>query len=139
MSSAKVFVPRTTESLLGVKRALRAALGAPSSHLTEAIAAALGHGTHASLLAEISRQPAAPLVALDDAAFARRLETLSGIHVDATRGPGLFHELEYPPNTGEVRTWSSKFAAIKYKSTKERAWRNMMVAGINAGIEQRLF
>lgn len=141
MSTAPVYVSLSEANVRHVKRALAARFdGVKSSHLTEALAAALGRRTNAALLSDLRAVRAPELVPLNEAAFATRLSELTGQPVPSPRTPtGLFHELAYPEGAEVVRTWSPGFERVRYRSERIRAWRNMMVAAINAGINQRLF
>jgi hypothetical protein len=109
-----------------------------SSHLSEALARAAGFNTHAAMLATIRdplRKPAAEddFRLLDYNAFRLRLEELTGVGDD--EGWDQFELGNYP---GLVQTSDGRVDA-EYKSARERAWRNIMVAGVNAGLEAGLF
>ncbi len=132
----------TESTLHNVKRALKASFTeAKSSYLTEALATACGYRTHAALLADLERsnQQDPDFIALDDEDFIRRLYALEGQSVQPDEDFQCFEFLAYPDTQGIISTKSTKFYAIEYKSERAKAWRNMMVAGINAGITQRLF
>jgi hypothetical protein len=132
----------TESSLLNAKRALSAGLPTEkSSHLTEALAAACGYQTHAALLAALrgGNEADPDFVLLDDASFVRRLSQLTGGADVRKNGFAGFERLEYPSRHEIVRTQSKRWKGIRFKSTRGRAWRNAMVAAINAGISQRLF
>lgn len=142
MSSAPVYVPLTSSNVLHVKRALRAHLpDVRSSYLTEALAAAFGRRTHAALLADLSSpvKGETAFARLDGDAFAGRLAQLAGEASLPRSRAGLFHALTYPAGVEVVRTWSPDFNRVRYDTERQRAWRNVVVAAINAGIEQRLF
>jgi hypothetical protein len=132
----------TENTLHNVKRALKASFTAvKSSYLTEALAAACGYRTHAALLADLDRsnQSDPDFIALDDEAFIRRLYELDGQSVQPNEDFEWFEFLKYSDKNGIISTKSTKFYEIEYKSERAKVWRNMMVAGINAGIEKRLF
>lgn len=98
----------------------------PSSHLSEALAAGLGCRTYAALRARLAASPVAEVILPDTAACKRRLAELGHTHA-AARWPGFPDMLArrgYPIPT--------------YKGTRVRAWRNMMIAGINVALAQRL-
>ena len=104
-----------------------------SSHLTEALAAALRRRTHASLRADMARccdHP--PIEILDDERFESRLQELGY----RTEPRCSFERLKAP---GLVPTVDPRGHGIRYKSDRARAWRNMMVCGINAALDQKLF
>jgi hypothetical protein len=42
-------------------------------------------------------------------------------------------------NQAIIKTCGKNWASISYKTPRSRAWRNLMVAATNAGIEQKLF
>jgi hypothetical protein len=131
-------IPLTSHALKGIKRTIHEALPEiGSAHLSEAIAAGLGYRTHAALLIDVgTRSDDDPDYAyLDDEQLADRASALSGKTVDtwdiATLDFSVF---------GAINTRSSGAGRIDlHRSTRKRAWRNAMVAAINAGLEQRLF
>lgn len=132
----------STENLHTVKHALRKACPkARSSHLSEAIAAAVGRRTHAALLVDLAHANAAdPEVRLiDQDAFAARLKELGSdlscedIDWDNFQPDMLCQDEVVISTTPRIGS------EIRYTSLRDRAWRNMMVAAINAGIEQRFF
>lgn len=133
----------TDDGLRTVKHALLSRFeGEKSSHLTEALAAACGHRTHASLLAAIRSEgpDGAEFVLMDEAAFVRRLTHLRGTRFLPEAMTEDFDDLDFDHGTSMLRTRSAKFRRIDYsRSTRRRAWRNAMVAAINEAIERRLF
>jgi hypothetical protein len=131
-------IPLTTPALKGIKRELgRQYPEIKSAHLTEAIAQSLGYRTHAALLPDLDKRPEndPDYAYLDDEQFLRRARELSGGSVD---GFDLaFADLE---SHGAINTFSVGATRVNLRSSlRKQAWRNAMVAGINAGIEQRLF
>lgn len=107
-----------------------------SSHLSEAVAASLGRRTHAALLADMKKaDPANPeVVLLDDDAFFAKLANLgTPIVIEDWLG---FWEIDAKCliNTDPVSEVENK-----YNTARKRAWRNMLVSAINAGIDQNLF
>jgi len=139
---AMTAIALTEASLLNVKRALRASFpDEKSTHLTEALAAACGFGTHAALRAVLPAQNKADpdYVLLDDEAFVRRLNELTGEPVLDDEDNNWFEYLRYPSKDGVVRTQSDRWDDAGYTTLRSRAWCNVMVAAINAGIDQRLF
>ena len=132
----------TESTLHTVKRALLASFAdVKSSHLTEALAAACGYRTHAALLADLdhSNQSDPDFIALNDEAFIRRLYELQGQPLQPDEDFVWFEFLDYPDKKGIISTKSPKFYEIEYRSERVKAWRNMLVAAINAGISKRLF
>lgn len=137
-----VSIPLTDQSILNVKHALRQRFpGEKSSHLTEALAAACGYRNHASLLAQVRQSnPGDPeFVLLNDGELLRRLHELGGNSPPRDTRASVFEHLAYSDPTSVIRTESKRGRKFKYGSARMRAWRNLMVAGINAGIDQRLF
>jgi hypothetical protein len=110
-----------------------------SSHLSEALARAAGFNTHAALLATLRdplRKPAPEddYRLLDYEAFRLRLGELTGLVIDED-GWDEFELGDYP---GLIATHYG-YEDIEYKTERKRAWRNIMVAGINAGLAAGLF
>ena len=108
----------------------------PSSHMSEAVAAAMGFRTHASLLHTLKRKVDSfpDAVLLDDGAFFSRLDSLGwNLYSDDWLG---FWELQANCLIG---TDPIREAENNYDSERKQAWRNIMVSAINAGIDQRLF
>lgn len=136
-------IPLTDDGLRIVKRALVARFpNEKSSHLSEALAAACGFRTHASLLATVRERNASDpdFVLLDESAFLLRREELTGTPTPSSDRHMLFDQLAFGSSPDVIRTVSAKFYSIDYsKSDRLRAWRNAMVAGINAGLSRRLF
>ncbi|WP_347341457.1 hypothetical protein [Bradyrhizobium pachyrhizi] len=136
-------IPLTESALTSVKRAVRQ--GYPnykSSHLTEAIAAACGFASHAALRARmLERAPAHPDFALlEELPFLSRLAAMTGVPTSHEDLRGFsFDRLNYE-GADVIPTASKGVTKVKYDgSRRRRAWRNVMVAGINAGIDQGLF
>ncbi|MFA5924248.1 MAG: hypothetical protein WC856_23635 [Methylococcaceae bacterium] len=127
-------IPLSELTLTSVKKSLRDQYpDVRSSHLSEAIAASLRRRTHASLLAELqglSVDP--PIELLDDTLFDKRLQEL-GYPADPK------FSFEYVDKTHVISTFDASDCDIKYKSLREKAWRNLMVLTINAGLQQKLF
>jgi hypothetical protein len=108
-----------------------------SSHLTEAVAAACGFNTHAALLTAIRQgNPDDPeYVLLDESSFASRLSDFAESPI--IRGAS-FDLLSFSAESKAVNTMS-RGQKGSFTSTRQRAWRNAMVAVINEGIARRLF
>ena len=107
-----------------------------SSHLTEALASALGFRTHAALIADMERHEAgdAPFALLNRDFFLKKLIDL-GYPEDID--PEFFFELY--SDDGVIDTEPSSSYDIKYESQREKAWRNLMVVTINEGLSRNLF
>ncbi|MFA6178076.1 MAG: hypothetical protein WC696_00525 [Candidatus Methylopumilus sp.] len=104
-----------------------------SSHLAEAIANALDRNTYASLMADVkSLSIDPPLVLLHDDPFFKRLTALG--YAD---DPEFSFELFPIPEI--ISTIPRSAYDIEYRSAREKAWRNIMVCGINEGLKQKLF
>lgn len=101
-----------------------------SSHLSEAVAAALGFNTHAALRAAFAGGVTVEVPKPDNARLMQRLRQFGyDLPGDLILLPALDRSYSpfkhYPLRTKRgVRWWG---------------WRNLMVAAINAGLEQRLF
>lgn len=132
----------SAENLRVVKRGLREFFPeATSSHLSEALAAAVGRRTHAALLADLAKgDPADPEITLiEQECFLARAKELGFDPPQEDVEWGIF-PLEVPgKNEIFIGTMPSSGWEIEYTSLRDRAWRNMLVAAINAGIEQKLF
>ncbi|HJQ17376.1 MAG TPA: hypothetical protein VJ859_10285 [Allosphingosinicella sp.] len=77
---------------------------------------------------------------LDEVAFFSRREELTGIATPPGDRHMLFDRLAFEPSADVLKTVSAKFHSVDYsKSDRRRAWRNAMVAGINAALSRRLF
>ncbi|MBI2254756.1 MAG: hypothetical protein HYU58_09070 [Proteobacteria bacterium] len=150
----------TRANLALVKDALRAQFPAiKSAHLTEALAYSVNHRTHASLLAALdAADPTWPdVVLLNKTRFLDRAEELGYSLRNASNSKRLFDRIGIPlfenSGRGGGDTASIPTNAILLKtdsvardgkkislsSTRTRAWTNMMVAAVNAGIDQKLF
>jgi hypothetical protein len=132
----------TPENLKRVKRGLRRALPDISSgHLTEALASAIGRQTHAAVQADFKAMDKndPEIVLLDEANFFHRLAAL-GYKEEVSDAEDIFSWIGIPED-GHVLIDTSPISSfdIKYHSLRARAWRNMLVAAINAGIEQKQF
>lgn len=102
-----------------------------SAHLTEATAASLGFRTHAALRAALKNSPTAAAQPPCTRRFAERLTAL-GHPAD----PAM--ELALPDLSVSYAVFmTTPLTAIR--GPRFRAWRNLMVSGINAGLQQGLF
>jgi len=122
------------DALHALKQAVVADLpGVRSSHISEAIASAAGFRTHAALLCSLqqcSGDP--PYVLLDEDRFLNRLIALgypSSCDI-------IFALLDCP---AVVLTGDQYRDQFHYNSMRAKAWRNLMVCAINAGLQQRHF
>ena len=112
----------TPENLRTFKRALtRSYSGIISSHLSEAMAAALGFSTHAHLRSALGRAPAGPdagFILLDETQFFARLSNLGWAAVDD--GFGAFYGILPFDGTVLVNTEPQSSFEIEYKSQRQR-------------------
>lgn len=129
-------------ALRATKRALSDAYpDVRSAHLTEALASACGFGSQAALLACMRDQdPKDPdIVLLDDKAFIDRIGRIDPSMADLADDPIWFDWLSLPEHPDIIRTQALRGEEIPYATARDRAWRNAMIAAVNAGIAQRLF
>lgn len=132
----------TEDNLACEKRRIRHLFpDAKSSHVSEALAAALGRRTHAALLEEIKKVDSdhPPVFAINEDVFRARLKALCQTELPKTLKEGLFESPLFRGYYPLIRTWYRRPHEIAYKTPRAMAWRNLMVAAINAGIEQKLF
>lgn len=137
-----VAIPLTLDSVSNVKLALWKSLpNEKSAFLTEALAAACGYRNHAALLARIKGSNSADpdFVLLDSHAFQRRLSQLKTTTPSKSVSRNIFDTLVFQDRSLIINTQSSISPSVSVKSSRQRVWRNMMVAAINNGIERRLF
>lgn len=104
-----------------------------SSHLSEALAAALGFRTYASMLSQLPPPGTEhDFLLLDDAAFDMRLRVLGNL-------PQEDFSFEWIEAPVLIQTRCDHAWDIDYKSSRDRAWRNIVVAATNEGLRRRLF
>lgn len=128
-------IPLSELALAAIKKALRKHLpDVRSSHITEALAAALDFRTHAALLAILPAHTNDPEIRLlDDERFDQRLQAF-GYPPDIEFSFELLDDC-----AGLISTMPMSGYDIEYRSTRHKAWRNLMVLCINEGIRQKLF
>jgi len=133
----------TADAVKCVKRAVRQFYGSDavlSSHLSEALARALGYRTHAGLVAALRvADPDPEIRLLDDEAFLDRLVELGYPDDQEYRNLGVFDDLIYEADGAMIETRSRDHRDYQYRSPRQRAWRNIMVATVNEGIRRKLF
>ena len=136
-------IPLTEEAVYSVKQTLRHRFPKDkSSHLSEALAAALSFKTSMSLVETIRQtdRQDPDYVMADERQFLSRLAQLSDRKFTSADRSLNFDNLRYPEPVPIVRTRSKGWERVKYgKSIRRRAWRNMMIAAINEGIRLRAF
>lgn len=130
MSASSYFVSEAAARNLK-QTALRRVSGVSSSHMSEAVANALGFNTHAALRAALVGRPTVEAQKPSNARLLERLRQLgySNVPDDLRLLPEL--DRSYSP----FRT----FPLRRQRGARWMAWRNLLVAAINAGLEQRLF
>lgn len=118
-----------------VKKALREDFfDEKSSHLSEALAAALGYRTHAALLADLPKLAEdPPIVLLSTEGFVSRLHELGYPRDDE------FDFDYFDDRPGVIRTLSLSFDHVEYESARGKAWRNIVVCAVNEGIRAKAF
>lgn len=110
-----------------------------SSHLTEALAASMGFRTHAALRAAMTGPEAdRPFYLLDSDRFVRRLIEF-GYPLDPSEPDFDFDFEAWYVGKGAVSTVCPKSHDIAYKTTRQKAWRNLMVLTVNEALERKLF
>lgn len=130
------------DTLAVVKRTLlKAFAGEKSSHLSEALATALGFNSHAALLAFMKGQDSSFLKfhVIDDNRFIHRLHQLNGRKIPSDEDYDWFETIGIPVSPDIRSTRCSHYSDYEYKTDRQRAWRNCMIVIINEGIRQRHF
>ena len=107
-----------------------------SSHLSEALAHSLGFRTYAAMQAAmVGPEQDRPFALLQTQRFVERLKQL-GYEDD----PEFDFEMTIlTPVPGVVSTVPDSAYDIEYKTTRQKAWRNLMVCAVNAALTQKLF
>lgn len=107
-----------------------------SSHLSEALAHSLGFRTYAAMQAAmVGPEQDRPFALLQTQRFVERLKQL-GYEGD----PEFDFEMTIlTPVPGVVSTVPDSAYDIEYKTTRQKAWRNLMVCAVNAALAQKLF
>lgn len=133
-SFAMSSLPFVKASVASVKNVLRDEFpSVGSAHLSEALAAALGFGTHAALLAALPKSETDPdFILLDDEKFDSKLLSL-GHKADIEFS---FEMLDLPDL---LNTTCKRAYEIEYRSSRDKAWRNLITCAVNEGLRQRLF
>ncbi len=104
-----------------------------SSHLTEALAGALGFHTHAALLAELEKSGADPLYhLLSEEKFDARMQDFGYLP-----DPEFFFEDAKTPEM--ISTDCTHAHKFHYKTSRQKAWRNLIVYAVNEALRRRLF
>ncbi|MBS4800427.1 MAG: hypothetical protein KH046_06280 [Stenotrophomonas maltophilia] len=129
MSTHNYFVSKA--SVRNLKQlAARKIDGVSSSHLSEAVAAALDFKTHAALVAALRGSETIGASKPSNERFNSRLRQF-GYHVRP--------DLKLLPDLKQSYGFGKRYPIQAKRGARWNAWRNLMVAAINAGLEQRLF
>ncbi len=109
-----------------------------SSHLSESLAAALGFNTHAAWTEHMKVVTSDPEVRLlDPLVFERRIAAFGyDINWDGTVESDF---IGFEDGQLAFATSSYELDDDKAPSRRDRAWQNLMIAGINAGLRQKVF
>lgn len=130
MSTATFFISHTALRELK-SSAQRQVSGVYSSHLSEAIAAALGFKTYAALRAKLGNNSTTEVQKPNNQILVRRLKDLGYDTVP--------ENLRVLPELDRSYSPFRDMPLRTKRSIRWHGWRNLMVAAINAGLEQRLF
>ena len=108
-----------------------------SSHLTEALAVALGFKTHAALKTKMEqvKPDDAPFVFLSEDKFTQQLKAFGYLKNDKNEE---FY-FGYYKESGVVETVPLSAYEIDYLSLRDKAWRNIIVLTINVALDKKLF
>lgn len=130
-------VSLTSASITTLKTSLRSEFpDVKSSHLTEALAHALGFRTNAALVAAMTGpEEDRPLSVLDSSKMLDRLQQF-GYPRDEEFDFELMNLVTIP---GVIATVPDDAYDIEYKTDRAKAWRNLMICAINAGLAQKVF
>lgn len=121
-----LYISHSAQELREVKIAVRNLIpDVNSAHLSEALAAAAGSDSNAAFLVRIKDNSTPELIAFDDDRFTRRLEQLG--YAPLGDWPGFSSIMQL--------LWVGQ----QFKGLRAHAWRNMMVSGVNSGLDQGIF
>lgn len=130
MSASTFFVSKPAVRTL--KQSARRVLPQiPSSHMSEGIAKALGFNTNAALQSALSQQSTVEALKPNSQLLVRRLNELGHEKLPKTITPLPDFMHSYTP--------FRKFALRRKFGVRWHVWRNLLVAAINAGLEQKKF
>lgn len=129
MSASVYFVSEATVRNLK-QRAERRVSGVRSAHMSEVVAAALGFKTHAALRTALNGRATTEANKPSNARAVQRLRQL---------GYNPPHDLHLLPELDRSYTPFKTYPLHKQRGVRWIAWRNLMVAAINTGLEQHLF
>lgn len=129
MSASVYFVSEAAVRNLK-ERAERRVSGVRSAHMSEVVAAALGFRTHAALCAALAGRATTEASKPSNARAIQRLRQLGYNPPD---------DLRLLPQLDRSLSPFGSYPLRQRRGVRWMAWRNLMVAAINAGLEQRLF
>ncbi len=104
--------------------------GVSSSHLSEAVAAALDFKTHAALIAALRGNVTVEASKPSNERMNSRLRQF---------GYQVRPDLKLLPELKHSYGFGKRYPIKAKRGARWNAWRNLMVAAINAGLEQRIF
>lgn len=130
MSTSTFFVSEASVRYLK-ETALRKVNGVSSSHMSEALASALGFNTHAALRAALAGRPTTEAQKPSNVRLRERLRQLGY--------PNVPEDLRLLPELDRSYSPFRNYPLRRKKGPRWMLWRNLMVAAINAGLEQRVF
>lgn len=127
-------IPLSVSALDTLKKSVRRTYDErKSSHLSEALASALGFNSNAALLVELEQQKTDPLYCLlSEERFDARMQAL-GYPAD----PEFF--FEDLRTVDMISTTCSHAYEIAYNSRRTQAWRNLVICAVNEALLRRLF
>lgn len=108
-----------------------------SSHISEAIACALGFNKHAALKATIAKQKDgdAPYIILNDNKFISKIKEF-GYRMQEIEHDFTFNHYE---EEGLIQTEPVSSFEIMYTSKRDKAWRNLIVYTVNIALDKKIF
>ena len=104
--------------------------GVSSSHLSEALAAALGFKTHAALRSALAGRTTVEVLKPSNTRMVGRLSDFGYVLPD---------DLRLVPEFAHSYSPFRNYPLGKARGVRWMGWRNLLVAAINAGLDQRLF
>ncbi|WP_410210670.1 hypothetical protein [Aquirhabdus sp.] len=129
MSKSTIFISKV--AFRNLKKSAKSHLSdVSSSHLSEGIAAALGFKTYAALRAKFAGNATAEVNKPDNTQLIECLVRF---------GYSIPDDLIILPAFDESYSPFRNYPLRKFRGVRWKAWRNLMVSAINAGLEQRLF
>jgi hypothetical protein len=127
-------LPLSIDNFKLLKAATLADLGdiPKSGHVDEALAASLGYRSYAAFRADVAPAPPRQARNLREPAFESRMLELCP---DLRDDPCWWLGFDSIDCSALIKTVPISAYEIEYKSRRNKAWRNLMVAAINAGLQ----